>query len=60
VLLLNPDIIEGQISITRRVMRLPKLQSKEKYQLAELLKMLHQLRKHLEDSEYADLEQMAP
>lgn len=48
VLELNPDIIEGQIGIVRRIMRLPKLKPSERHQLSELLKMLYRLKAELD------------
>lgn len=53
ILELNPDVVDGQIGIIRRVMRLPRLTPKEKYQLSELLKTLNLLRRQLDDDDIA-------
>lgn len=59
ILELHPDIVDGQIGIVRRVMRLPRLTVKEKYQLGELIKTLNQLRKQLDDDSDPTMERMA-
>lgn len=57
---LSPDVVKGQISIIRRVMRLPRLTAQEKYQLSELLTTLNQLRNQLNDDNDTEMEGMVP
>lgn len=44
---LKLEVVEGQIGIVRRIMRLPRLTQKERLYLSELLKILYAFRKEL-------------